>query len=1060
MTGGWGMRALLALLALTLMAGVAVGADADVFLPVDESEMLILEVRAERYLASSGLIGYRHGDLVLLPLGELAAVLEYAVDAYPERGVAEGWLLDEDHGFLLDVQGRSVSVDGRQSGITESCLYVNPDDIYVTSTALARWWPIDLEIDLTGLRVVITPRETVPLIERLNREARWAQLDRRSGGGIRYPQREAPYRLASWPFLDATISYDHNRKYDNLSGSLLSRGDLAKLSVTGFLGYDDHAPHEWTAWMRAGRTDRDGRLLGPLGATTAVVGDVIATPLSLVDGTSRGRGVSIGNRPLGSVSQFDMIDVTGDAPPGWEVELYLDGALHDLQSVGSAGHFLFVDVPLHLGLNTIRTVLYGPNGQTREQVRTYNIRSGMWGRGHLHYNYSSLQLGKSIVGSPTSGSRIPGEGSWDHRLELGYGVGPSTTVGAGMAQIYVDDAERQYAQVSLLQSLGPLFLQAVGVKDLDGGLATSIAGQTRVGRQSLYLGYARFDDFVSNTNEGSGDVASRMEARLSGAWQRQGRQLVSYRMKWLGEEAPVELDHRRDFLDLYLGSAYRRISLGHQLRYLTESGQVSRRELLGQLLAAGYVGGLRVSGEMEYDAKDGQGVRSVGMTAGRAFTDRVSGQITGRRSFLDDGSVYVQGNVDWNLNPVRLGLRAGYDTAFGATVGVSATTSLVRSPDDGGWLVSSRPLGNYGAALVTAFIDLDGDGAYGAGDEPLKDVGFGRNVLWQDIRTADDGQAFLPGITANQFVNVKVNLATVEDPYLVPRHEGMTTVVHQGGVSDLSFPFHYVGEIEGVVARDANLARPLRNIGLELTDPAGARVGTAVSEFDGFYLFQEIPPGDYLVSVVEATLRGRFQVPAPQPVTVPPGGDYVRGPAIVLLPLVDDEPVVVAATMPEPEPEPERSSVPAPAVANGGLPGAGGGAGTGVGADDRSGRGDGAGGSGSGSGAATSNDAASAPVIAAAGPDVAPAQASRVATPTARATGPAGEQAERASAPATPSTKTPSTKTPSTKAPASVDVAVSAPQAPAVLPAPDTLRTLHLIHELLFESGLFAPETP
>ena len=216
-----------ALLALTVILAVApaTGQEAGVLLPVNEDELLILEVRAERYLASSGLLGYRHGDEVLLPVGELAAVLEYAVFAYPDRGRVEGWLLDEQRTFVIDVNARRVELDGRQLGIETPCLYVDQDDVYVTSTMLARWWPIDIELDLRGLRVLVQAREPVPLVARLEREALWARLGEGEAGGPSFPRREAGYRLAAWPFLDATVALDHDERGTRGSGSLLSRGE-------------------------------------------------------------------------------------------------------------------------------------------------------------------------------------------------------------------------------------------------------------------------------------------------------------------------------------------------------------------------------------------------------------------------------------------------------------------------------------------------------------------------------------------------------------------------------------------------------------------------------------------------------------------------------------------------------------------------------------------------------------------------------------------------------------------------------------------------------------------
>jgi len=1026
-----GMPALLALLLILAVAATVRAADQDVLLPVDEDELLILEVRAERYLASSGLVGYRHGDQVLLPLGELAAVLEYAILSYPDRGRVEGWLVDESRTFALDVESRRVDLAGRQLGIDEPCLYVNADDVYVDSEVLARWWPIDVEVDLRGLRVLVTPREPVPLVARLEREAMWARLGRDEGREPAFPRHEAGYRMAAWPFLEATVAADHDRDDTRWSGSLLSRGDLARLSVTGFLSYDRSATNDWTAWLRAGRDDRDGDLLGPLGATSFAAGDVVSTALPLIGGSQRGRGVMATNRPLGSVSQFDAIDVVGDAPPGWQVELYLDGSLHDIQTVGADGGYTFAAVPLHLGLNTIRAVIYGPNGQQREQVRTYNIRSGMWRRGHLHYDYSSLQFGKSIVGSRVSGSNLEGEGEWLHRLTLGYGLGPTTTLSGAFAREYVDEATHDYAQVQLLQSLGPVFMQAVGVKDLDQGQAGSLSAQTRLGRQSLLLSFSQFDDFVSNTNEGSGELARRAEARLSGALTRSGRSLLHYRLKWQGDDYIDDIDLRRNFYSAYVGAGLGRFNLSHELRHQQDSGAVSRHDTQGQFLLSGYLGGVRVLGDMMYDISGDDGVESAGVTFARQLSPRLSSQITGRRSFLGDGFTNVLANLDWQLRPVQLGLRAGYDTQNSYSIGVQATTSLVRAPDSGGWLMSGRKLTNHGAALVQAFIDRDHDGAYGSGDDALAGVGFGRNALWQDIRTAEDGLAFLPGLPANQFVNVKVDYGTVEDPYLVPSHEGMTTVVHPGGVSNLAFPFHYVGEIEGLVARDSALTRPLRNIGLELLSQDGRRVATAVSEFDGFYLFQDVLPGDYLVGVVETTLRGQpYLVPAPQPVSVPAGGDYVQGPAIILRLPGDTAPVVVVAREDEPDPELE------PVAA------------AGDGAADGRGSGDGAaGGRGDGE-----------PLVADAGERTAPGRdVARAGTDAGDGGDEAADERVIASAdrPApgvtdgAPPASTPATST-------TVATSPTPAAAPAATVDPATLRTLHLIYELLYDSEMFS----
>lgn len=887
MTPRRGMAALLALLVILvgpLVASAAAGDHAGVLLPVDESGLLILEVHAERYLASRGLIGFLHEEQVLLPLGELAAVLEFAVHADVKRGVAEGWLIDESRTFRLDVASRSVTVDGHQQGLTKPCLYIDDEDIYATSDMVARWWPIDLEIDLRGLRVVIRPREPVPLITRLNREMLWSKRSQRDGAGPQYPQERAPYRLAAWPFLDASISLHADRRRNNLRSSLLSRGDLARLSVTSFVSYERSTDNAWTAWLRAGRSDRDAGLLGPLAATNFEFGDVSGEIQPLIGASVRGRGVSVTNRPLGSVTEFEAVDVNGEAPPGWDVELYLNGALYDIVTTGGDGRYVFTAVPLRLGLSTIRTVQHGPHGQTREQVRSYNVRTGMWQPGQLHYHYASVQAGRSIIGSHTSLARLRGQGHWNHQFDLGYGLSPRATAGVSLISVHADDRRHDYLQARLLQSLGGVFLHTVAVADLDGGFAGSLSSQMQLRNQNLYAGFSKFSDFTSNTAEGSGKFTHRGETRLTGALRPWQGQPLSYRLRWQNDKYNETVDLTRNTLDLYLGGSLRRLSVGHELTYINDRGAMARDAVLGRLLLAGYILRARIRGDVEYDLSDGADLRSLGATASYVFRDDLTGQLVARRSFLPGGSTSVRGSLDWHLRSVRLGLNLGHDSAVGASFGVSAATSLLRAPNGGPWLVLGQRLSQYGAAMVTTYIDRDQDGVFGPADEPLAGVGFRRSPLWRDIVTDDTGQALLPGIQPNQFVNVTIDLTTVDDPYLVPVYGGMTTVVHPGGIVNLVFPFRNIGEIEGVVARDSLGARTLRNIGLELLDGGNQRVGTAVSEFDGYYVFQNVLPGDYHIKVVERTLRGRkFVVPSPQPVSVPPHGDYVPGPTIVLM---------------------------------------------------------------------------------------------------------------------------------------------------------------------------------
>ncbi len=997
---------------------------------VDETEILILEVLVERYLASRGILGYRHGDRVLLPVGELAAVLELAITVDPQAGLAEGWISEESNRFRLDVPGRSVTVDGHQLGLDEQCLYVDPDDIYVDSEVLSRWWPLNIEVDLRGMRVRLVARAPVPLVSRLEREKAWESMGQRRRREEIYPLQKGEYEALSWPFLDATASYDANRDRSLLKGSLLGRADVARMSMTGFLGYQEDIGNPWTGWLRAERTGPEADLLGPLKATYVAFGDVVGQPSQFIKGTTRGRGVRVSNRPAGAVTEFGATDVTGDAPPGWEAEFYRDGYLHAIQTVPETGHYTFADIPLHTGVNTMRVVLYGPNGQQREDVRKVNITSSMWQPGSLHYDLVSHQSGESVLGSATTTTPPEDLGHWIHSLSLGYGLAQGTSLDVAATRRWVAERDRDYLQARLLQSVDRVLLEGRGIKDLDGGQVLSASMQASLGGHSVLVSQSYFDAFATDESRYEQSLRHRSEARLSGAYRRGTSNLLNYRLDWQGSlYSGASLD-RRDELRLYLGRSLGRFQLGHDLDYSrTRSAAGVERGMSGSLQASGFVRGTRVRFDADYDLLGDPGVNALGVGLNWRLATDLTAQLSARRQLREVQSTGIQGNLDWHLNPVRLGLRAGYDTQSKHYIGLSATTSLARAPS-GGWLLSSRATSQHGAALARTYIDVNDNGVFDSGDQPMPEVSFGRNPLWRDIRTDEEGLAFLPGVPADRFVNVLVNLESVEDPYLVTESEGRTTLVHAGGVAKLNFPFQLVGEIEGLVLARPSL-RPLRNVGLELVDEAGERVASAVSEFDGYYVFDRVKPGTYTIRVIMTTLHdGVYHEPDPADVAVPRGGDYVEGPTIFLDRMdaaLDELEVAEAASEPETVLEVAQADAVADGVGGAGTAGETGGARTGDGDGEVGG-----GRTGPSGGPATS------------GPDdVIVAEAPARALPT-DAVG-----ADRT--PATVAQAAPEPSRPTRPEPRPV----VAPD-PGQGPAPDVTRTLHLIHELLFESPLFA----
>ena len=60
-----------------------------------------------------------------------------------------------------------------------------------------------------------------------------------------------------------------------------------------------------------------------------------------------------------------------------------------------------------------------------------------------------------------------------------------------------------------------------------------------------------------------------------------------------------------------------------------------------------------------------------------------------------------------------------------------------------------------------------------------------------------------------------------------------------------------MGDIEGAVVKSGELG--FEGLDLELVDSSGKVVGTARTDFDGFFLFERVPYGNYAVRVAKAS---------------------------------------------------------------------------------------------------------------------------------------------------------------------------------------------------------------
>ena len=140
---------------------------------------------------------------------------------------------------------------------------------------------------------------------------------------------------------------------------------------------------------------------------------------------------------------------------------------------------------------------------------------------------------------------------------------------------------------------------------------------------------------------------------------------------------------------------------------------------------------------------------------------------------------------------------------------------------------------------ATVFRDLNDNGVLDPG-EPLEKGALITTGTRQAQRKTDaSGSVTIGGLTAYVPVPVGVDVTSLDDPMLVPKKALQVVVPRPGVAADVAIRLVGGGDIEGALMKSGELG--FEGVDLELVDGSGKVVGTARTDFDGFFLFERVP---------------------------------------------------------------------------------------------------------------------------------------------------------------------------------------------------------------------------
>jgi len=838
-----------ALLAIAALSGILPGGASPVFAQsptgwqASDDDKWLFEVRDGKFSLGEGVGGYQTDRGVCVDLADMIMALDLPVRLDKKSRRATGWVFQEGRTLTIDRDSGKVEIASKAETLAPGTIYDTPEGWCVETKALSRWLGAELKVDLANSSLSVVSERKLPFQLAAERRAR-AQSIRTSDSFdlSTLPQASRPYKIWQTPSVDviASAAYGNGATASRVQArwDVLASGEVAGASFDARAFSDDKGKPAGLR-LRAYRSDPAGGLLGPLRATYAAIGDVSSPATALSANSGAGRGAAITNRPLDQPESFDRTDFRGELPPGWDAELYHNGALLGFATPDPAGRYEFLDIPLYFGTNLFEVVVYGPQGQVRRETRSITVGPGAVPPGDTWYWAGVVEAGHDLIGRPPDSFRGFG---WRAQAGLEHGIDQRTSVGVNLSSIVLDAIRRNYLEAALRRAFGKILTEFSGAWQVDGGYAAR--GQLLAEFKGTFLRAQtewRASDFVSERLDD--DV--RWNSSLSG----------QHNFGLGGFVLPVTVEARH--IQRTDGGSEARVGgrTSFSLRSLSLTAGINRQttrstfqatpndQMVAQLLANARLGPVRVRGEAEID---------LGKTGGQRYAAVAEYPIDETADLRFDASYNTEtadyratAGLSKQFKSFAASAYAGLSRSGAATAGFNLAFSFGPDPRTGGIRFSRSKLASRGQAVALVFTDENGDGKHQAHEKVEKDVLITAGQALSENPTDRSGRAVVDDLDPWRPVLIGIDANSLSSAYLQPSLPGRVITPRPGVATLVEIPLVSAGEIEGVVVRRNGSS--VEGLELELVDARGTVRARTRSEFDGFFLFEGVPYGGYAI---------------------------------------------------------------------------------------------------------------------------------------------------------------------------------------------------------------------
>ena len=830
-------------------------------IPVGED--LLLSLYVGKYYISD-LFAYKTADNAKISLMSLFELLDFMITVDIKNKNASGWFINEENIFDLRLPENgpaTVNINNKETLLNQENFFIEGDDIYVDADVISAWFGLTFTFDFSLLKLQVSSKTPLPIEQKIARSKK--KIAKKSYNATpTLPWKPSNYQTISTPLLDFQLGGTTNQTGNQYGFySVLGQNDLAYFSSSYYLsGNNTDALTDLR--LTLSKEDSESTLLGPLKASQYKFGDVTPVKTAIGSTATISRGFVISNKNINQVSNSRTKTFSGDIQPGWDIELYRNDILVGRQTSLTSGRYDFNDIDLLFGDNQFKLVFYGPQGQVKTEQEQVYIGANQSNEQASQYAFSLVESGKKLfnVSDYTSNTQ-PG---WLSTITYEHGISDNISLHAGLESLFADEGDdvQRYSIGTNIDLFERWLINLDLQTDQDQHLKGDVNLRTKYGNHAFSLNYNYIDAFQTDTDEDlrqSVDIGDTQTITFD----MNGRILtdtfipLNYQNKWIhrirsydGSESLTS-----DTLSNQITFSSHIGTIINALSYST-TNQSDEPILNGFIRYQTALGPLYSRLQTSYNIKPDVEALSYSWDLSLPFSNYVDSQL---------GLAYQENNdkltstlsLNWIFDKVDITTYGKYDNDSNWTAGFNTRFSFGYEPTTDEFFISNRAFSSTGTLMARVFVDDNLNGSFDEGEETIEGVRVKAVQSRRQGKTNESGIATISSLKKNKRTDIVIDKRSIDDPFIIPATPGVSLTPRTGIINTIDIPMVNASELEGTVyLRDGEGNEKTGNyLTVNLYNSDGDKVATTESEFDGYYLFTDLLPGKYTVSIASSDIK-------------------------------------------------------------------------------------------------------------------------------------------------------------------------------------------------------------